>query len=598
MPELRARAKALIGVAALAVTAALVPLASAHADSTGPAAPTGLKVVRAAGTPADFDITWNPVDSIDHYNVSVFDGSQDSVTAVDASTTSLHVQGAGNPCTQYRITVTSRDAAGIGATTGYVWLHPLAPGAVTSMVATRAADRTLATATWSAPAWTGYGPLTGYKVQVVRVTDNRVMTTRNSPDTKEVLSGLDPTKQYVVKVWAANSYGTCGTSRGLIGNQNPGSPTRLAVVRDAGVPALLHLTWSAPSWPGYSPVAGYWLGYGDARITSWVHVTGTKFDINLSPAAAHVFVVRAENSNGKSTVSPAVHLARFGYSGSGAVNPNVTLNESGGIVTITTVGSIGSSTTYPRLLMQVRPSTGTGYSDAQFGQNGATTVQFTSVPCGTYTVTVDGVGPAGTAQFARKVVNRCDLGAADVKDWRTTYGQAVLKDGGDEELRNGTENRVVLTRKRATKDMAITSTITLKSGAGYGIWLRASLTNASTVSGYAFTYDPDFGRLNPGYGPAFVLRNWYNGKECSTLLAKAKIPAGFDIKGAHKVVAVIKGDGLYVTVDNLNVFDIPALSKLVSVSPCKFPAPSGTQMGLRKWDGNTDVHFEHTTIDS
>ena len=550
MPELRARAKALIGVAALAVTAALVPLASAHADSTGPAAPTGLKVVRAAGTPADFDITWNPVDSIDHYNVSVFDGSQDSVTAVDASTTSLHVQGAGNPCTQYRITVTSRDAAGIGATTGYVWLHPLAPGAVTSMVATRAADRTLATATWSAPAWTGYGPLTGYKVQVVRVTDNRVMTTRNSPDTKEVLSGLDPTKQYVVKVWAANSYGTCGTSRGLIGNQNPGSPTRLAVVRDAGVPALLHLTWSAPAWPGYSPVAGYWLGYGDARITSWVHVTGTKFDINLSPAAAHVFVVRAENSNGKSTVSPAVHLARFGYSGSGAVNPNVTLN-----------------------------------------------VQFTSVPCGTYTVTVDGVGPAGTAQFARKVVNRCDLGAADVKDWRTTYGQAVLKDGGDEELRNGTENRVVLTRKRATKDMAITSTITLKSGAGYGIWLRASLTNASTVSGYAFTYDPDFGRLNPGFGPAFVLRNWYNGKECSTLLAKAKIPAGFDIKGAHKVVAVIKGDGLYVTVDNLNVFDIPALSKLVSASKCKFPSPSGTQMGLRKWDGNTDVHFEHTTID-
>jgi hypothetical protein len=581
----------------LALVCVLVPQLAAPASAgTGPAAPTGIHLTRAADNPADFVVSWKPVAGVDHYNVSVFDGALDAVTAIPATTTSLRVKGT-SACSQYRVTVGSRDTAGAGSTTGYTWLKSLAPGAVTALTATRSADHTTATATWALPASTGYGSFTGYSVQVVRLADGVVVQKRTSPDAVETLKGLDPKKSYVAKVWAANAYGQCGVARAMLGNQLPGGPRALAAVRDAGVPALVNLSWKAPAWPGYTPVTSYLLGYGDLRITTWVKVSGTTAQLKLDPALSHVFQVRAVNTAGNGSLTSTVTLGRSGAPGSAAVPPSVSLDELNGVVTITTKGPIGSSTTYPNLVMSVRPSVGTvGYTDSQSGQNGAQTVTFQPIPCGAYTITVNGSGPTGQVEFARKVINRCDTGILNANEWKVVRGSAKLADGGVVDMPNGAETRVVSTRARTSQDMVFTTTANLRSGQGYGIWTRAALETDNTVSGYSFQFDPGYKTVDAGFGPAFVLRHWYKGAECGTVLARTKIPASIAVYGTHKVVVVAKGDGLYATIDNVVVFDVPSLSKAIAASPCHFPAPAGTEVGFRTWGSGTSAVFSTTTL--
>jgi Fibronectin type III domain len=587
--------KAILGGAALAVLAAFVPATASPASAdSGPAAPGGLTVARAPDSPQDLVVSWKPVSSADHYNVSVFDGSSDRVTTVPAATTSLRVRGAASPCTQYRITVGSRDVAGAGATTGFVWVHPLAPGAVSGLRAARASGHTSATASWSAPAWHGYGTFTGYTVQVVRVTDGAVVQSRRSADAVENVAGLVPTKQYVVKVWAANAYGECGVARAMLGNQNPGSPTGLTVVRDAGVPADVRLTWKAPAWHGYSDLTGYLVGYGTSRITSWASVTGTALNLKL-PNVTHVFSVRAVNEDGPSTLSPVVKQMASGLPGRPAVTPAVTLDTADGTVTVTTVGPVGSSATYPRLLMRVRPSTGTGYTDAQYGQNGAQTMVFSSVPCGSYSVTVTGVGPTGESEFARKVVNQCDTGFVSAAEWKVVAGQATLT-RGTVDMPAGQESRVMSTRVRASADMTLSTTATLRSGWGYGVFARASFSSTGLVSGYSFQVDPGYANVDGAFGPAFLLRQWHDGTECGIPIARTRIPAGFALNTAHRLTVVVKGDGLYAVIDNMVVFDVPSLAAAIKGSYCQFPAPTGTGVGFRTWSWDASAVFTDTTL--
>ena len=583
--------------AALALAAVLAPQLAIPANAdTGPAAPTGLRVTRAGDNPQDFVVSWKPVAGVDHYNVSVFDGSVDAVTAVPGAETSLRVHGA-SACTQYRVTVGSRDVLGAGATTGYTWLKSLAPGAVSSLQAARSAGHTTATASWAAPVSTGFGAFTGYSVQVVRLSDGVVVQKRTSLDAVETLSGLDPLKTYVVKVWAANTYGQCGVARAMLGNHLPGGPRSLTATRDAGVPALVTLSWAAPEWAGYTPVTGYLLGYGNLRVTTWVKLTGTSTTLKLDPAVNHVFQVRATNADGSGTFTRAVILGRFGAPGSAAVPPSVSLDETNGVVTIQTKGPIGSSTLYPKLRMTVRPSVGTtGFTDTQWGQNGAQTVTFQPIPCGNYTITVDGSGPSGQMEFARKVINRCDTGALAATEWKVVQGKATLTDGGGVDMYYGSETRVVSTRQRTTQDMVFTTTATLRSGWGYGVWTRASLSSTNAVSGYSFQFDPGYANVDGKFGPAFLLRHWNNGTECGTPIARTKIPASIQIYGTHKLVVVAKGDGLYATIDDVVVFDVPSLTKAVAGEYCGFPMPKGTEVGFRTWGAGTSALFERTTL--
>jgi hypothetical protein len=116
----------------------------------------------------DFTVSWNAVPGVHHYNVSVYWSGQDHVTIVPAGTTSLRVDGV-DLRTTYRITVSSRDTAGVGSTTGPIWLNPAVPGAPRSFVVTR--EPTAVDVRWDAPSWPGYTPISGYHVVVTRLSD-------------------------------------------------------------------------------------------------------------------------------------------------------------------------------------------------------------------------------------------------------------------------------------------------------------------------------------------------------------------------------------------------------------------------------------------
>jgi hypothetical protein len=168
-------------------------------------------------------------------------------------------------------------------------------------------------------------------------------------------------------------------------------------------------------------------------------------------------------------------------------------------------------------------------------------------------------------------------------------------------MNNGSETRVISQKPMTQSDMALTSKATLRSGSGYGIWLRAHLptnaTNAS-VSGYTMQYDPGYAKVN-SFGPALLLRVWDTGKECGTPLGRVKWPAGLDVNVQHRVTAVVQGDSLWMSIDGTKLFAVPSLHDAMGSSGCAaagFKEPSGNQIGFRTWGSGTSAIFEDTTL--
>lgn len=88
---------------ALAVSTAtlsLLPALSASAVVSGPKAPGMLKVERTGASLSELAIAWKGVPNVDHYTVTVFNGSKDLSQVVDAKTTNLVVSAPGE-CTRW-----------------------------------------------------------------------------------------------------------------------------------------------------------------------------------------------------------------------------------------------------------------------------------------------------------------------------------------------------------------------------------------------------------------------------------------------------------------------------------------------------------------
>ena len=94
---------------------------------------------------------------------------------------------------------------------------------------------------------------------------------------------------------------------------------------------------------------------------------------------------------------------------------------------------------------------------------------------------------------------------------------------------------------------------------------------------------------------AFIIRHWYQGRECWQPIAKTGFPKDFDIFGTHRLVVVVEGDTVWATVDGQEVFRVPSLQQAVAGSPCRWPLPEGTRIGFRTWS-TTSAVFEGTTL--
>ena len=205
------------------------------------------------------------------------------------------------------------------------------------------------------------------------------------------------------------------------------------------------------------------------------------------------------------------------------------------------------------------------------------------------------LAPAAPAFFAAPLPAATTLvaGWSKVKSpsLTTTY-----TDGRVDMLLTGTERRV-LAGPPAGTDYTVTSTATLRSGAGYGVYVRAAVDSGNKLSGYCVQMDHAYGTGQ------IVIREILGDAELTVPIAHVAVPAGFAWYGTPHVVGVtVKGNTMSVTLDEakaLTVTDLNAASaasvKYSYGAGSTLTAPSAGGYGLRAWSDGL-VSLQQMTV--
>ena len=261
-----------------------------------PATPSGFSAVRAAGDPHQIRVAWKPVPTTHHYVVEIFDGVTNAVSTVGAKVNALMLD-ASNPCAKYLVRVGARDSADNGGTTNWVTVRSLAPGAVGGLAVARGSDRTTARATWRAPMWGGFRPITGYRAQLVRQPDNTIVSDRvvTSPDI--TLTGVERPYKYTLVVSSQNDYGSCPPASGTIAIDRPGVPLNLTAARDATAPKTVTASWMPPADMS-SPPLYYMVNVSTpGKLTRTVRVDAPTTWAALTVEATRAYTIRVQSFN-------------------------------------------------------------------------------------------------------------------------------------------------------------------------------------------------------------------------------------------------------------------------------------------------------------
>ncbi|MBK9740860.1 MAG: fibronectin type III domain-containing protein, partial [Actinobacteria bacterium] len=464
------------------------------------------------------------------------------------------------------------------AATPTFYLRPATPAGVTGLKVTYN-DVQDALLTWKAP--TDRKP-EAYLLKVTRVADQKLIIEDKFPgDVLETpLKGLDARGMFVITLQALNTSGVGPVARLVLGDEKPNPVKSIAAIRDPGNPKQIIVTWLPSDNTLKGNVIGYEIGYGAATADQRVFVKVTEGKVVIPADRSTVVIVRVLTDAGKSRWSKDVRVPMDGNRETTTTNPSVDLVEQSGVVTVAASQALASGN---RLVVRIAPTLNNGgFTDTQYSQAGAQTLSFRTVPQGMYLVTVEDSG----TELARRYVNVGKAGYMFAGDWKTTMGSPKISDAGIEMPVAG-ETRVLSTKARATQDVVISTDAQLTTGDGYGFWFRTS--NLETrPTGLTFQYDPK-------WNGSFIVRQWQNGTECGTPIATTKFPAGLAINGNHRITMAAEGDTLFASLDGVQLFNVPSLSTVMSANKCGYAAPTGTQIGLRKWTTST-VLFKDITV--
>lgn len=402
--------KLLTAAAITAVASAGLIAAPAQASVSGPpSAPKGLTVARDGAQPHDLNIAWKPVPGIANYMVRVNDGGKDTNLIVPADQTSVVFHGEGN-CTTYRVSVSAVADKDLMGTTGKTFVPSLAPGSVSDTQASRSGSGTDAKVSWNEPRRPGAGPITGYDVQVRSVASGKVVHESTQKDTSFAISDLDPERMYTARITAGNEFGSCVTSKVVLGNEKATAPD-FTVVRPPAQPAAATVSWKPTKWSGYGPVTGYRIGY---KRLSDKGYTWKEFDPDrksatfeqLDPTVNWDFVMRTVNGKSAGLLSKPYRLYRSGYD---PVNADIKIVGKDQTITVDFTEPVGSAANYPIARIDIAKANGTkGFSDRHSVTNQAGRATFDPVPCGTYEVVVTGIGENSSKQLVRMTTPVCE----------------------------------------------------------------------------------------------------------------------------------------------------------------------------------------------
>jgi hypothetical protein len=219
-------------------------------------------------------------------------------------------------------------------------------------LSTSSVTGTSATVDWAGPDDDGGSAVTGYTV-TTRTTDGTIVSSSTTPDTRSVLTGLNPHTAYRVTVAAVNGAGTGAPASVELRTAETTVPSAPRGVTVAGTTASgVTLAWTAPESDGDAAVSGYTVELRQGATTvARQTVTGTSATFgSLTAGAAYTATVTATNAVGSgpaetvafSTLSygaPAVSVtelawssARVSWAVSGHVAATVTVKHGASVV--------------------------------------------------------------------------------------------------------------------------------------------------------------------------------------------------------------------------------------------------------------------------
>lgn len=217
------------------------------------------------------------------------------------------------------------------------------------------------------------------------------------------------------------------------------------------------------------------------------------------------------------------------------------------------------------------PDGGSGGADNAY-QNTSTSTEYDWESTSSGSPTATTANPPATALFTSSAAVRGG-------NLITTYPS------GQVDMITGTGERRVLTGAPTASDYTITSNATLLSGAGYGVYVRASIDAATRLTGYCV-------QLDHGYGGQIVVREVQGDFELSTPIANIPVPAGMVWYGVqHVLVVIVKGNTMNVSLDGSQAINIPDLAAASATAvksswgvATTITPPTAGGYGLRAWN--------------
>jgi hypothetical protein len=160
-------------------------------------------------------------------------------------------------------------------------------------------------------------------------------------------------------------------------------------------------------------------------------------------------------------------------------------------------------------------------------------------------------------------------------DWQVggVFPATAMADDGTLALRRA-DARWALTNLTAAGDAVIETSFDLRTGSGFGIVFRASVTN-DRITGYSFDMDPVAG------GGGYLVRLWDGSRQHWRPLAHAAVTDPARLFGRHVTRITLRGDQLSVQIDGDPVLEVPALSRATLEAgrePCR-----GDRVGIQAW---------------
>lgn len=204
--------------------------------------------------------------------------------------------------TQYWVRARGQNSVGWGpysaSRTDSTLGHPTAPRSVVATPSSTVSGRI--GITWTAPATTGEGGITGYNI----FRDGTQIATTTGTGTGYTDSGRTPYESYSYTVsarnaWSATAGGTGPKSAAsdAVAPGPPSAPRNLTGVSDVGIPGRVNLSWTAPVNIGAGGITGYTIRYANGTLIANTTGTGTTYAVsNLTPGVAYTFKVSARNA--------------------------------------------------------------------------------------------------------------------------------------------------------------------------------------------------------------------------------------------------------------------------------------------------------------